>query len=221
MTKINILIYSLIILLIFSLNSFAAYEDSDTGLYKFECTMVAFSISYDNAQTWHNIFDYTDVYEADPTDSRIPKVDVAESDNPGQQLGTFIEGASIPPGTITHIKPKFPNGSEVMKGWHKDTDDTIYYTSSSGTSEWIPADHGGQETPNESDCSDMTITSDPSEGDYLEELDEIVGSAEVLPGGEFNLSVQFDLSTSLDVYDEEGGKEIGPSEDFFPTITQI
>lgn len=194
---------------------FAAYEDSNNGIYKFESTMVAFSVSYDNGNTWYTVFDYTSQYEANPNDSSIPKVDVAASDDPGAQLGTFVSGKTIPAGTITHFKPKFPNGTDIFKGWKKRTSDNkIFYSTASGFSEWI-----SPMQITESDCADYTLPAGPDFGNYMEDSVAVSGGGIVVTeGATINISIQFDLSTAFEVQDDG---EISPSDSFIPTITQI
>lgn len=213
------LLFSVLLLCAFLVSStlFAAYEDTNTGLYKFESTLIYFAYSTDGGST------YTVVYD----DATGVTVDMAVPDSATSTVGEFLNGENIPfpegetSITITHLKVRFP-WDDRLKGWVRDTsDDTIYITKpdtttgSETTTVWT-----GESLPTESDCEEVTLPSPDDQGEYNESIEEVNISIEA--GEEFNIIIDFtlgDMLTVMEIESEQGSiTEIVPADTGAPTI---
>lgn len=209
MRKLITIISSLvfIITIFVSVNTFAEYEDDNTGLYKFESIMIYFAVSYDNGENYTVLYD-----DADGT-----TIDLAAPDGPSETIGSFLSGQQIPAGTITNIKVRFP-WNETVNGWVRDTDtDTIYVTDSSVA--WHTTEWTGEENPTSADCDDITLPAPDDGGDYNECTETV--SLTVAEGGTLNIAIVFDLGAVLTTMEIGDHIEIVPSDDSRPEISQI
>lgn len=189
---------------------FAAYEDENVGLYKFDSKIMATWISYDNGSTWTEIFSYS---AAD-----APTIDIAAGEA-GPQMGTFMSGATIPVGTITHVKARIPF-AVVIKGWVKSSTNNHYYVTDN-TIPTIQTRDFGTSKPSESDCTEITLSPPEGYGDYQDQPTEISGGMVATEDGTINISIRFPLGTAITVSEHGGEYVIHPSDGFQPTISQI
>lgn len=185
---------------------FAAYVDSNTGLYTFDSKLMGLWLSYDNGSTWYEVFSYSL--------ANASTINIAVGDA-SAQMGSFFSGKIIPVGTITHIKARVVY-VVTIKGWRKSGSN--YYVTDSTVANTQTRNFGTSQ-PSESDCTAITLSAPPGQGDYMEQSQAV--NIVVAEGATVNISIKFNLSNALAVSNYGGGNQITPSDGFQPTISQI